>query len=283
MISDWKYYNHIILPKAGPKEKVDITREEQKDLFKKYNQAIMIRYTSEFDTYNGQQWYFCIKDDSFSISNLKSKRRNVINKGIKNFDVSEIIPNEHIEELYEIINDSNKGYAIAKAAERIESIALKCDTLSRDRNSKILGAFSKDTGRVVGYLWLEFNGKCINMIEQHCIREYECLGCNAALDNKMCELYTDVYLQDGYYLCDGERNILHQTAFQEYLIKYFGFRKAYCRINLIYRKPFNILIRITGIIYKPIIPLIKKFFPGIYPKVEAVMMMEEIRKVQKNV
>ena len=35
----------------------------------------------------------------------------------------------------------------------------------------------------------------------------------------------------GYYLCDGQRNIRHQTNFQEFLVKYFGFRYAYTREN----------------------------------------------------
>ena len=38
-----------------------------------------------------------------------------------------------------------------------------------------------------------------------------------------------------FYICDGERNILHETSFQNYLEKYFGFRKAYCKLNLKYR------------------------------------------------
>ena len=41
--------------------------------------------------------------------------------------------------------------------------------------------------------------------------------------------------RDGSYLCDGARNVSHQTCFQDFLIKYFGFRRAYCKLNIKYR------------------------------------------------
>lgn len=34
-------------------------------------------------------------------------------------------------------------------------------------------------------------------------------------------------LNKGFYINDGARSIRHETAFQDYLEKYFGFRKAY--------------------------------------------------------
>lgn len=40
------------------------------------------------------------------------------------------------------------------------------------------------------------------------------------------------YLANEEYVCDGPRSINHETAFQDYLEKYFGFRKAYCCLHI---------------------------------------------------
>lgn len=282
MNADWKYYNHILLPKAEPKTEVSITPAEAKALFKQYRNAYVIRFTSNLDACNSEEWYYCIKDDAFSPSSLKSKRRNVLNKATLNFDVREIVPNRYIREFHEIINDANQGYSVKKDFESLESITQRCNTLSAMTDSKYLGAFSKENGKLVGYLWLSFNGKCIHMVEQHCIRAYEHLECNAALCSKMCEIYTDHYLPAGYYLCDGERNISHQTAFQDYLIKYFGFRRAYCLLHCLYRKPIGFFIKLASPFYAVLSPLVKKLAPGFGASLDAVMTMEKIRRSQKR-
>lgn len=48
--------------------------------------------------------------------------------------------------------------------------------------------------------------------------------------------------KQGAYLCDGARNIVHETNFQDFLIKYFGFRKAYCRLHIVYRPIVRVLV-----------------------------------------
>ena len=56
-------------------------------------------------------------------------------------------------------------------------------------------------------------------------------------------LATDYYLnQKGFlYLTTGMRSISHETQFQDFLIRNFGYRRAYCRLGLAYSWPFRIL------------------------------------------
>ncbi len=51
-------------------------------------------------------------------------------------------------------------------------------------------------------------------------------------------------LNKGFYINDGARSIRHETAFQDYLEKYFGFRKAYCKLHIAYRFPVNIAVKL---------------------------------------
>ncbi len=51
-------------------------------------------------------------------------------------------------------------------------------------------------------------------------------------------------LEKGFYINDGSRTIRHETAFQDYLEKYFGLRKAYCKLNIKYKFPVNLAVKI---------------------------------------
>jgi len=63
--------------------------------------------------------------------------------------------------------------------------------------------------------------------------QYERKGVNAALIYQILLDYNK-RLSKGFYLSDGQRLISHKTNFQDYLEKYFLFRKAYCKINVKY-------------------------------------------------
>ena len=56
--------------------------------------------------------------------------------------------------------------------------------------------------------------------------------------------YFQEKIEKGAYLSDGARNVLHETNFQEFLIKYFEFRRAYCILNIKYRGFMALLIKL---------------------------------------
>ena len=70
--------------------------------------------------------------------------------------------------------------------------------------------------------------------------DYEKLAINAALVSEIVEYYNPK-IANGFYICDGERNTVHVTGFQSYLIKYFEFRNAYYTLNIKYKPGFNLL------------------------------------------
>lgn len=100
---------------------------------------------------------------------------------------------------------------------------------------------------------------------------------NAALVYFILEYYKE-YLDGGGYISDGQRNILHETHFQEYLVKYFEFRYAYCKLNVVYRP----VIRLIVWILFPFRNLIKQNKTGIMRKIYGILKMEEIVKEQEH-
>lgn len=80
-------------------------------------------------------------------------------------------------------------------------------------------------------------------------------------------------MRGNFYICDGLRSILHETAFQDYLEKYFGFRKDYCKLEIKYRFPINIVVQLLFPFRKYIGR--KSRLTG---QISGILMIEEIRK-----
>ncbi len=76
-------------------------------------------------------------------------------------------------------------------------------------------------------------------------------------------------------MLDGERSIYHQTNFQSYLEKYFGFRKAYCRLHLKFNPRINLFIQIIYP-FRSVFKLLDNI--GIFHKLNAIFKMLEIAK-----
>lgn len=136
-----------------------------------------------------------------------------------------------------------------------------------------IGAFERESLRLCGYALLSKKSEtyvAFNVMKSN--PECEKNGVNAALVEGVLR-YFNSFLEDGGYICDGERSINHETAFQNYLEKYFGFRKAYCKLHIKYNPKLKWLIRLLF----PIRKLLLKFDGiGKVHQLNAVLRMEEI-------
>lgn len=212
-----------------------------------------------------------IKDTPFDINLLKSNYRYKINKGAKYFDVRIINPREFEEQLYRV------QVAAFSAYPRKYRPTVDKEEFLRDirnwSNCTIFGAFTRESGDLVGYTMI--TGTDTNWRElavQKTDPEYERLQVNAALVGKVMDTYTG-FLENGGIICDGARSINHETHFQDYLEKYFGFRKAYCRLHIRYNPRIAWVVRMLY----PFRLLLKKIDGiGVVHQINGVLKMEEI-------
>lgn len=121
------------------------------------------------------------------------------------------------------------------------------------------------------------HGSYLSLSVQKTDPAYEKYQINAAIVYQILQDY-DERLRNGAYLCDGERNIMHETAFQDYLEKYFGFRKAYCLLHIAYRPAMRWAIKFLY----PLCSVLKKLDKiKIIHQVNGVLKMEEIIKEKR--
>lgn len=276
MEDDWRIYNHTLISTKMPHEDKN---SNEIDKLKKWNKkgTLLARWTSDFDCGFDTEWWYCLKDDEFDISSLKSKRRYVINKGIKNFEVKEIEQNKYLDEMYAVYKD-----ALLEYPDKYRSIMSKDEFKKNYENDKkiFIGAWDKETGDFSGYaICLEIKSDTESVIDFQVVkvkRNAVSKEINAAIANYICCRFLNE--EKVKYIFDGERNIRHITNFQDYLIKYFGFRKAYCKLNIKYKFLMNIIVNILYPFKNIFKNTNNKFLYNVY----CILCQEQIRRSFKS-
>lgn len=279
-IDGWNYYNHAALPTCMPHEKVNLTPIKSGEIWKLQGKPLLARWTSDFDCGKETNWWYVIKDKPFDISQVKAKRRYEINKGNKNFDVRLICPQEYKEEIYKIHVEAFSVYPI-KYRPFVNKENLFRDIDSWSGVFLAYGAFDLTSGdnTLCGYSLLKIKSdKCISFSVQKTIPKFEKQGVNSALVYKILQDQGE-FLKNGGYIFDGERNINHETKFQDYLEKYFLFRKAFCNLHRVYKPKVAFVIKLLY----PFRKLLIKFdnFKTLH-KINALLKMEYIYRKKFN-
>ncbi len=273
----WKYYNHAIIPTSTPHEIVDTTLVERGDIWKLYGKkALFVRWTSNFDCGFETGWWYCIKDTDFDINALKSKRRYEITSGLKFCYAEKINPEKYTEDIFRCYKLANEEY---KNTGKVIDKKVFLNNLiedSKNRNKEYWGVFLKETKEMVGYAYNNVFGQYVDFTTIKFIPQYLHYKSSAVLVYAMLMEYRNK--QKKRYINDGERSISHKTNFQEYLIKYFGFRKAYCMLHIKYRMIIKIVVYILYP-FRRILLKMDKYH--LFHYINAVLQMEEIVRKQK--
>lgn len=236
----WLFSNRMILSNYPPHHQ--ISQNEIKDGIRmmKMHNALLLRYSSEFDSLKMSEWWYLIKDSRSDFSQLKSEDKYEITKGLKRNYVEVLDIDKNSDSIYNcyvnaFIRYKNSGTPSTKVKFLNE---LKND--SKDRNIEYVGVFSKKNKLLVGYSKNYIYKEYVSYSTVKLYPEYMKDGTSAALFQYMNERYLDN--QGKKYVSDGERSIRHETNIQKYLQKYFGFRKAFCQLNIKYNSWIKILI-----------------------------------------
>ena len=233
---------------------------------------LLARWTSNWDCKTETNWWYTIKDSNYDISSLKSKRRYEINKGKKNFTVERIDPLAYIDEIVAITKRAVMGYP-EKYRPIINEVKLEEDIRKSWVNATCF--IAKDQkGIACGYARTSEFDNYISFDLLKADPDFEKSGVNFAIVDGILTYY-DGRLNPNFYLSDGERAVNHETHFQDFLIKYFGFRKEYCKLNISYPNKVKLMV---GMLY----PIRKVLYridnnPAIH-KVCSVLKMESLRR-----
>lgn len=238
MNREWEYYNHALVPVTAPHIVPDTSwfkdRRKWKELADgKY--PLFARWVTDFDCQKETQWWCLVKDTPFDMMSLKSNRRSLITRGLKRVDVRLIIPADYAAQMANVLIKAWKSYDESyKEGDDRKRLTEEFLQLTEEKlgNSEYLGAFLKDTDTLIGYSIYEVYEDWIEYSVVKTDPEYLNTQVNAALAYYGLERY----MKEGIkYVLGGWRTLIHETNYQDYLMKNFGYRKAYCRLHIEYR------------------------------------------------
>lgn len=273
-IHGWRYYNHAAMPSTPPHREADLTPIRDGSIWKMDGSPLLARWTTDWDCGHETNWWYVIKDTPFDIESLKAKRRYEINKGLRSFEVKRIPdPAVYAKTLSEIVVSAYEEYPAAYRP-KIDKDLFAESVEKYWQGADVFGAFSVQSGNLVGYALLFSFDTYSDFAMMKVIPSYEKQGVNAALVYGILDDYRE-RLAKGFYICDGARNISHETAFQDYLEKYFGFRKAYCNLNLAYAPKWGWIVKCLF----PFRNALKKLDGiSLFHKINSILKMEEFAR-----
>lgn len=275
-IEGWQYYNHAAIPTKEPKRSVNIKPIENGSIWTiDGNKPLFVRYTSDFDCGYETEWWHIIKDSKYEPEKLPSIKRRHIRKGRENFITKVITPINYITQLANVCEDAFLDYpeAYRPNFDKVKySESIRKGSLS---NNVVFASFDNITNELSGFLVAEKVGMCIDLKQLKVKREAEKKKVNFALIDAFLTYYNNM-LEKNYYIFNNERNIVHDTNFPEFLCKYFGFRKTYCKLHMVYNpliKPYIYIL----FLFRRYIKSISHKHPLLY-KISAVLEMERIAR-----
>lgn len=275
--NNWYYNNHAIFQAVGPHLVPDLSMIKDKSIWKIGNGTpILARWVTDFDCGYETDFWACILDKPFQVQELKAKRRYEITKGNRNFFCKKLNSSD-LADMYDVYVESLKGYKNKQGPISHNVFLNEWKSCFNDGKSVLLGVYQRDTNILCGYAHCLNNGKYIPISTLKTRVSKERDGVNFALVSGICTYYEND-LKNGSYLCDGYRNLVHETAFQDWLEKYFQFRKAYCVLNIKYRGFMIIAIKILY----PLRKLINKINLNLFKQVSAICLLEEWKQQCKK-
>lgn len=275
-IKNWKYYNHAVIPDTPPHELPDLTPLKDGSIWNIDGKfPLFARYTTDFDCPKETDWYYLIKDTLYEPNLLDRKKRYNINRGRKNFEVKIIKPKEYLNELADVIDNSFKCYPT-----QYKPNFNKLDFIKKIKNGIwdnyiVFAAFDKTSGKIGGITLIKIQSNQIVTIQQKATEWAEKNRVNYALVDGYLTHFNNL-LKEGYYINGGGKNLVHLTNWHEIKINYFGFRKIFCKLNIVYRPIIKPIVFILYLFRRSINSL-KNKSPLLY-KINAVLEMESIAR-----
>ncbi len=251
----WKKYQGILIPNEADQPNIRLNTRDKKYLLKKSN-CYIIRWPSNWDIKHETEWWYVICDRFYNIEEYSSKRRYEIKKGLKLNYVRKINKDEVIEQGYDTYNLAMKSYKTPQIIKSREEFNKSLRDYS-DKTWNFWGVYSRKNDKLVGYSQNLVTDKSCEYKVMKFSPFYLKDNISYALIYEMNKYYLSDNLVD--YVNDGARSISHESNIQDFLIQKLKFRKAYCNLNIYYRKDIFVLVKFL-FLFRNILKLTPFFF-----------------------
>lgn len=273
-LSGWQYYNNAAIPVCAPHEKAELAPIRSGSIWKMKEKPLLARWTTDYDCGYETEWWYTVLDTPCRLENLKSDRRYKINKGLKNYRCMAINPADYAHGMaivtYTDFQTYPKKYRPDVTVEQLENSYI-------NSRLKTWGAINENN-ELCAFCSFAEHESFYELQQNKSLPAEQKNQVNAALIYTALTDLTEE-IEKGKYISNGQRNVYHETSFNEYLCKYFGFRKAFCRLGIAINPKYKAIVRILFVFRKLLTGLDNI---SIVHKINAVLKMVEISKLYQT-
>ena len=252
-------YKYWITPIGPSSQNFHLDKRQCRELLRKLG-GLWVQWTDGFASSADSEWYAVVCRKHLAFEGIADgKRRSELRRALRECEVRKVEAEEISVHGYETYLAALAGYGVhADAFPTAEEFARRVMTDAPLADTRHQWAVYCD-GRLVGFSQnLVYEKLEVNYADIKLHPEYLNRYSSYALIYRMNEYYLE---QEGFgYVNDGFRSISHDTNVQEFLIKKFGFEKAYTGLHLHYRFPLGQLLRMA----KPFRRVLTKAYPKAY-------------------
>lgn len=261
---DFVNNSKMLFPYFDPSTNFQVKKKTIINSLKK-NKCVLARYVSDFDNPKFNSFWYIIKDEFIPIDGFSKNTRNQVKKGIKNCRVEKVTHDYFRNNCYEIYKSSILSYG-QNPISKEEFKKTKLD----DENRDFWIVFTKESNIPIAYSSNTISKKSANYTYMKYHTEYKYLYPSYALHYEMDKYYLEE--KKIKFVNVGARSLLHDTGVQDFLIKKFKYRKAYCKLNIVYTPLFGFIVKM---IY-PFRGFIKKIKLSKLKNLNAILYQHEI-------
>mgnify|MGYP003311262534 CR=1 FL=1 len=239
----WRYYNHAIIPTVAPHEEPDLQPIKDGSIWSitsgNGNKPLFARYTTDFDCKIDTGYWYIVKDAPFIMDEIDKKYQKAIQRALKRCEVRRIDAVAEFEDIYEVYEAAVNNYQ--NIDNRVSKENFR-EGVKRD-GLDYWGAYDITTGKMAGWMSCQNNGDWTETISAKYHPELQSyVRPSDAIHYTILTHYLNELGQK--YICSGSRSLNHKTNVQDYKIKHWHFKKAFCKLHLVYRKDVSIIIKL---------------------------------------
>jgi len=268
-MTNWRKYNGALVPLSPPHIDVDIIGIDKK---LKETNSYFARWTSDFDSEIESKFWYVIHDTPMIIDDYSKNTRSKIRRGLKRCKVKLVSKDEIKQFGFTSYSKAFLRYETNISPKNQEDFKREIDNLEGkwhfwaiyNSDNLIIGySQNRITDNYCDYSTIKFHPDFLNLYSSY------------ALFYTMNQYYLNE--KNFRYVNDGAKSMSHDTNIQEFLIKKFKFRKAYCKLHLQYPPRIKIIINL----FFPLRILISRVKFGIFKKINVLLNHECIVRLNK--
>lgn len=265
----WVEYQKMLIPNIAIDREITIDKLEALGLLKN-SKALLMRWTTDFDKNKDQNFWYVICDHYDGFNGLKKGSRSEVKRGIKDTVVKIEKKDWILLNGFELYDRANKKYGATANIMKSKDYVTNIKNSFLNNNIDIWSIYLKKNKTLIGYAMIKIFKESVELSSLKIDPNYLKFRPSYNLVYNLLEHY--LISMNYHFINSGARSLYHETMFQNFLISKFGFRKAYCSLNIFYKKRSQILIYLLKVLSK----ISQNKILDINPKINAILLQDSL-------